>query len=295
MLDQGWEVTATDYLGEGNANAVPKPPKTILPYLVGQSAARNTLDIVKAVQHSSTFHAGPNYVVWGHSEGGQTAMYSLEIAASYAPSLELKGVLALAPPSNFGVLLPAVEQTSNWPFLVLAAGGMQTAYGKKAAPVKQLMTKQGVKDLKLLKTGCLTSVGLTLLLQGYSTVFLQPAGSALPSAWQTLVNQNDPATFTATSLGTASSPPLLIVSGTADTLVLPTTTDSLATEMCALSPPQDTERWLYAGLSHGGIMGSATIADYVQWTADRFADLASDNYTPVGAGANTATVTESCG
>ena len=40
LLDQGWEVTASDYQGEGTPG--------ILPYLVGVSAARNTIDIVRA-------------------------------------------------------------------------------------------------------------------------------------------------------------------------------------------------------------------------------------------------------
>lgn len=288
MLAQGWEVVATDYLGEGNSAL--KPTKGILPYLVGTSAARNTLDIVKAVQNSSTFHASSSYVVWGHSEGGQTAVFALHIADTYAPTLDLKGVLALAPPSNFSTLIPAAEQTANWPFLFLAAGGFQAAYGKHVANVKELLTSTGLKDMKLLKTQCLAGVGIPLLSQGFTKVFSFPAGSALPSDWQALADQNDAATFTA-----ASPEPLLIVSGDMDTLVIPSTTASLATELCALAPAQDTERWLYAGLDHGGIMSSSTIADYVQWTANRFADDASHDYTPVGSGTHTASVTNTCG
>ena len=295
LLAQGWEVAATDYLGEGNRTLKPKPTKGILPYLVGTSAARNALDIVKAIQGSSTFSASPNYVVWGHSEGGQTAMFALDIAATYAPSLDLKGVLALAPPSNFSVLVPAAEQTANWPFLFMAVGGYQSAYGKVAAPVSAVLTNKGTKDLKLLKKGCLVSVGLTLIGQGFTTVFSFPAGSALPASWQSLVDQNDAANFSAASLGTNDSPPLVIVSGDQDNLVLPTTTNSLANELCALSPPQDLERWLYAGLDHSGIMGAPTIGDYVQWTANRFADDAAHDYTPTGSGANTATVSKTCG
>lgn len=74
LLAQGWEVTATDYQGEGNKSL--KPTKGLLPYLVGTSAARNTIDIVRAVQQAPTFHASSNYVVWGFSEGGQTAMFA---------------------------------------------------------------------------------------------------------------------------------------------------------------------------------------------------------------------------
>ena len=295
LLAQGWEVTATDYQGEGNKAL--KPTKGILPYLVGESAARNTIDIVRAVQKSPTFDASPSYVVWGHSEGGQTAMFALKIASSYAPTLSLKGVEALAPPSQFNSASPTsfiaqAEQSGNWPFLFLAVGGFNAAYGNTLAPLSVILTKAGKKNLKLLKKDCLVSAGLTLLHLGFSKVFNEPAGSPLPAPWQALASENDPGNFSS-----AIPIPLLIVSGTADTTVPPTTTALLANELCALSSPQDLERWLYAGLDHGGIVYSgATINDLVQWTIDRFAaDPSPGFYTPTGLGANTATVTNSCG
>lgn len=293
LLAQGWEVTATDYVGEGNtaAKLKPKPTKGPLPYLVGTSAARNTIDIVQAVQNSATFNASSKYVVWGHSEGGQTAMFAESIASTYAPGLDLMGVIALAPPSNFSTLLPAVEATGNWPFLFLAVGGFQQAYGKLAANVKTVLTKTGIKDLKLLKTAPFSTTAVTVFSQGFSSVFSVPRDGTLPASWETLVNQNDPGLFTS-----ASDPPLLIVSGDADTLVLPSTTGMLANELCALSPPQDVERWVYAGLDHGGIApGSDTAADYIQWTANRFLDDAAHDYTPVGSLAHSVSVTNSCG
>jgi pimeloyl-ACP methyl ester carboxylesterase len=295
LLAQGWEVTATDYQGEGNKQL--KPTKGILPYLVGESAARNTIDIVRAVQNSTTFHASSNYVVWGHSEGGQTAMFALKIASSYAPTLDLKGVEALAPPSQFDSSSPSsfiaqAEESGNWPFLFLAVGGFNAAYGNTLAPLSAILTKTGKKNLKLLKKDCLFNAGLALLNLGFTTVFNQAPGAPLPAAWQSLANQNDPGQFTA-----ASDAPLLIVSGTTDTTVYPATTAALATELCALTPAQDVERWLYAGLDHGGIVYSgATINDLVQWTIDRFANDSSPGfYTPTGLGVNTATVTNSCG
>jgi hypothetical protein len=96
LLAQGWVVTASDYQGEGTPG--------ILPYLVGEVAARNTVDIVRAAHNIASIHASTNYVVWGHSEGGQTAMFALHIGAAYAPDLSLKGVVAGAPPSQFNLI-----------------------------------------------------------------------------------------------------------------------------------------------------------------------------------------------
>jgi pimeloyl-ACP methyl ester carboxylesterase len=291
LLAAGWEVTATDYQGEGN-HLLGKTAKGILPYLVGVSAARNTLDIVRAAQQMPTADASSNYVVWGWSEGGQAAMFALKIADSYVPALDLKGVLALAPPSQFNSsFLPEDEQSADWPFLILAAGGFNAAYGNAAAPLSQLMTATGKKDVKSLKRLCLDSVFGEGYVQGYNSVFVSPAGSALPAAWQTLANDNDPGQFTS-----ASSAPLLIVSGDQDTTVPYATTAQLANELCALSPAQDLERWLYSGLDHNGIVFSgATINDLTQWTSDRFAgDSSPGFYTPTGGGGHGVTVTNSC-
>lgn len=291
LLAQGWEVTATDYQGEGNP-LLGSTGKGILPYLVGASAARNTIDIVRAARQLAPADASSTYVVWGHSEGGQTAMWALNIAGSYAPGLTLKGVEALAPASNFNTSLVQSEESANWPFLFLAAGGFNSAYGNGAAPLGQILTKQGKKDLKLLKTECLVGVGLSLYGQGYNKVFVAPAGTALSPAWETLASENDPVNFT-----TATPVPLLIVSGDQDTTVDPNNTEALATALCALSPAQDLERWLYAGLDHDGIVYSgATINDLVQWTVDRFANDSSPGfYTPTGGLGHTVTVTDSCG
>ena len=49
LLDQGWEVTASDYQGEGTPG--------LLPYIVGVSAARNTIDIVRAARNFPAAHA----------------------------------------------------------------------------------------------------------------------------------------------------------------------------------------------------------------------------------------------
>ena len=43
LLAEGWEVTASDYLNE---NALTPTSKKVLPYFVGEEAARNDIDIV---------------------------------------------------------------------------------------------------------------------------------------------------------------------------------------------------------------------------------------------------------
>jgi hypothetical protein len=131
LLDQGWEVTASDYQGEGTPG--------LLPYIVGVSAARNTIDIVRAAVNLPAAHASKNYVVWGHSEGGQTAMYTLHIGTSYAPELHMKGVVAGAPPSQFNVIYDFLK-TSPYRYYLFMVAGAYVGLRGQGGPVSKVLT-----------------------------------------------------------------------------------------------------------------------------------------------------------
>lgn len=79
MLDRGWEVAATDYQGEGT-------PPGIEPYLVGDVEAADALDVALAARHLPAAHAGRRLVVWGYSQGGQTALFAWELGGARVPA-----------------------------------------------------------------------------------------------------------------------------------------------------------------------------------------------------------------
>lgn len=89
FLDQGWIVTATDYQGLG----VDGPH----PYLVGKSEAQSVIDITRAAGSFPELRASKQFSVFGHSQGGQAALFTGELASSYAPELSLRAVAAAAP------------------------------------------------------------------------------------------------------------------------------------------------------------------------------------------------------
>jgi pimeloyl-ACP methyl ester carboxylesterase len=265
LLNQGWEITASDYQGEGTPG--------LLPYLVGVSAARNTIDIVRAAAHLPAAHASANYVVWGHSEGGQTAMFALNIAASYAPDLHLKGVVAGAPPSQFYAIYQFLQTSPFRYYLFMAAGGFNAAYGNKVAPLDQVLTPLGIKLLPDLDKGC--SDYIAKVTSKYTLAQLTKANPIDVPAWKKLMNENDPGTFTR-----ASSAPLLIIQGGKDEQIPVASTALLATHLCGLG--QDLERWIYPGQSHAGVIAPSAV-DMVHWIADRFAAGPNpDPYKPIG-------------
>ncbi len=273
LLDRGWEIAASDYQGEGTPG--------LLPYLVGVSAARNTIDIVRAARHLAAAQASSRYVVWGHSEGGQTAMFALHIAAAYAPELQLQGVVAGAPPSQLGAIYLFLENSPFRYYLFMAAAGFHVAYGDKSAPLAAVLTPQAIRLLPLLDQGCSGYVANKL--SGYSLSQLVKMDPFTVPAWRSLIAANDPESFSS-----ASPTPLLMIQGGSDEQIPVVSTALLAQHLCGLG--QDLERWVYPGQSHAGVI-VPSMSDMVHWIADRFAgDPNPDPYQPSGlAGVQTTT------
>ncbi len=265
LLARGWVVTASDYQGEGTPG--------LLPYLVGVVAARNTIDIVRAAGHLSAAHASKEYVVWGHSEGGQTAMFSLAIGNSYAPGLHLMGVVAGAPPSQFQDIYVFLKSSPYRYYLFMAGAGFNAAYGNSVAPLSEVITDKGISLLPVLTKGC--SDYIQKHTQVYSLADLVKADPFTVPAWKKLLVANDPG-----SLTTATSTPLLMIQGGSDEQIPVVTTQLLMKHVCALG--QDVERWVYPGQSHAGVI-PVSGNDMLTWINDRFTGVANpDPYQPSG-------------
>ena len=278
LLDQGWEVTASDYQGEGTPG--------IMPYLAGVSAARNMIDIVRAARQLPAAHASSNYVVWGHSEGGQTAMFGLNIAASYAPELHLDGVVAGAPPSQFEAIYAFLTGSPFQYYLFMAGAGFNVAYGNAIAPLSDVITPEGQALLPILGQGCADF--LAEQLNQIPLASIVPQDPFTVPNWKPLLQANDPGNFT-----TPSSAPLLIIQGGADEQIPVVTTQLLEQHECSIG--QDVERWIYPGQSHAGVI-PVSMNDMVTWIGDRFAGGPNpDPYVPTGtSGTNGPPTTTSC-
>jgi acetyl esterase/lipase len=274
MLDRGWIVAATDYEGLGTGG--------VLGYLAGVPAARDAIDIVRAAQHLVA-HVSNQYVMMGHSEGGHTALFVLEIAESYAPDLHLAGVIAAAPPSHFESLYESLKTGNFRYYLPMIVVGLHATYGD-AAPLDPLLTERGRAIVPVVERVCLT-------LPEFS--FYQPAKQLLPyrlgtvsidslfktspfaiPAWRTVLEANDPASFTS-----AHDVPLLIPQGGSDEQIPVRLTQQLATHLCALG--QRVQTWIYPGQNHAGVIFKFG-DDWIHWTAERFANASAPaSYEPL--------------
>ena len=267
LLAQGWAITASDYQGEGT-------PPGELPYLVGDLSGRNTIDIVSAARHLAVAHTSTTYIVWGHSEGGQPAMFAWHLGPSYGSKngLHMVGTVAGAPPSQFAYIYDALQTSPYRFYLFMAAAGYNIAYGNRAAPLTAVLTRTAMGLLPDLKKGCFNYLESTL--DKYSMAQLVKTNPFNLSSWKVLLTKNDPASFSANDI------PLLIYQGGADEQIPVVSTQLLAQHLC--SQGQDLERWIYPGQSHAGVVPVAA-PDLVHWMADRFAgDPDPDPYQPTG-------------
>ncbi len=183
LLDAGYVVVGTDYEGLATPGRHP--------YIVGESEARGTLDIVRAARALPDAHASDRYLVWGHSQGGHAAMFALHIADSWAPELHLVGVVAGAPPSQLSLIYAALQTSPFKHYLLMAAAGLNAAYGDTAAPLDAVLTPKGIDALANVDKGC--SGDIAKATADIPTSAVTKADPSTVPAWAKVLNDNDPA------------------------------------------------------------------------------------------------------
>jgi fermentation-respiration switch protein FrsA (DUF1100 family) len=265
FLDAGYVITGTDYEALGTPGRHP--------YIVGDSEARSTIDIVRAARILPDVHASDRYLVWGHSQGGHAAMFSLHIAEAWAPELQLVGVVAGAPPSQLYLVYQALKDSPFRAYILMAAAGFNAAYGDALAPLDKVLTPTGLQALQTVDDGCADYVAQQTA--GIPTEDMLAADPATVPEWNALLNENDPGQFTA-----PGSVPLLMIQGGNDEQIPVVSTQILFDQQCAIG--QTEQRWIYPGQSHAGVIGPS-FNDMLTWIGHRFAgDPAPDPYQPSG-------------
>jgi pimeloyl-ACP methyl ester carboxylesterase len=217
--------------------------------------------------------ASDEYVVWGHSQGGHTAMYTLDLGAAYAPELKLRGVVAGAPPSQFAFIYNYLLTSPFRYYLLMAAGGLNAAYGDERAPLDQVLTPEGIAQLPVLDQGCAGYVNEKV--GGLDVSSLSTGDPFKVPAWKKILEENDPQYFT-----NPSAAPLLMIQGGEDEQIPVVSTEVLAKHLCDID--QVLQRWIYPGQSHSGVIAPSA-NDMIRWIADRFdGGPTPDPYEPIG-------------
>ncbi len=262
LLDAGYVVAATDYEGLGTEG--------VHPYLVGASEGAGVLDSARAARELREAGAGREVLVWGHSQGGHAALFAGEMAKRYAPELRLRGVVAGAPAAEPDRMMPVAASFPRAAgFYVLAAKGYADAYADELSEADYL-TPEAAEAAKVADTGCVVDV-----IRAFSSY---PAGLAPSDLTQhaTVMRR-----FRESSAGNRpAGAPVLVVQGTADTIVAKAFTDRFVPKACAEGSVVDYR--VYEGAGHVDVVPLAK-PDILDWMAARIAgDAAADTCSGQG-------------
>lgn len=237
-LRAGYAVVQTDYQGLGT------PGKH--PYLVGEAEGRSVLDIVSAARQLDP-KVGKRFLISGHSQGGQSALFAAGEASTWTPKLRLRGTVAFAPASHIleqVPLLPALTTPS--PLTALATMILDGASTQSSAiDVNRILSDEVLPFYPLLQSQCLEQLATSSELGGIPPSHLMRSGADLSPVNPVLAAMN-PLVRTAA--------PILIAQGTADTTVFPVYTDQLNNELVNAGDQVTYNK--YPGADHVGVVTS---------------------------------------
>lgn len=252
-LSLGWVVVATDYVGLGT----PGPEL----YLVAQAEVNDVVHSVQAVRAWDVARAGDRYAVYGHSQGGHSALWAGHLAEDIDPSLDLVGVAAAAP----AAMLPEVVSV-QWDTAAGWAIGPEALVAWRATdpslPLDGVVTTAGRNNFERLADECITLAALEGLARndlGQSFFAVDPVTAP---GWSSVIEDQTPPPMPADM-------PVFIAQGTADEVVLAWPNALLQDEWCAAG---STLSMLWMG--NVGHVPAAINAgpSAIAWIADRFAD-----------------------
>ncbi|HWT04648.1 MAG TPA: lipase family protein, partial [Xanthomonadales bacterium] len=252
-VQRGYAVVQTDYEGQGTPG--------VHPYLVGVAEGRDVVDMVRAARGVNP-RVGRRFVVMGHSQGGQSALFAASLAPAWAPELQLLGGVALAPASHLGPWLRGLT-TRQEPYLGFGFAALLIRGYASIDPA--VRADRLLSDAAMPLQSQLTDRCVLGLIKPDSWAGLPPAKAFRADAdLAPLLRQadaNEPGSL-------AYGVPVLMLQGTADTTVSPASTDLVRGELCAKAAAL-TYRAM-PGATHNGMLPDS-FAIVQPWIDARFA------------------------
>jgi pimeloyl-ACP methyl ester carboxylesterase len=255
LIDRGYVVAATDYPGLGTSGPHP--------YLVGESEARAVIDSVRAARTLPGAGKGNRFIAWGHSQGGQAALFTGMIAKSYAPELALLGVAAAAPATDLAALMTDdIDTVGGKNIAAMTLWSWQRVYG---AAMNKVVDRRAMPTIDQLATECLERP-LDLVVQlrtekPLEQYFLTAKDPTDIEPWRSLLVKNTPGAL-------PSGIPVFIAQGARDRIVRPEVTQTYETKLCKAG--SKVRMLTLPNIGHVAAAQVSALAA-VNWMTDRFA------------------------
>jgi pimeloyl-ACP methyl ester carboxylesterase len=260
-IAEGWVVVATDYAFDGLDGPHP--------YGIGEGETRSGLDAVRAAKKMPELKLDDRTVVWGHSQGGHSALWTAILGASYAPELKILGTAAIAPVTNFARTVEMHAEKDDMPVAATIESYLVDAYSHFYPDVKfdDAVRKDAWDVAHQILDYCSAfpqeapALGELSKKLGGTPIVPDITGGAFGER----LKENNP--------DQKIDVPLLIAQGLKDVVVYPVLTDDYVERRCAAG--QHLEYWTFAKEGHVPIVkeGSALPPALIQWTKERFAGV----------------------
>lgn len=259
VTKHGWAAVTSDYIGLGTAGTHP--------YLIGDAEARNVLDASLAAQQLSELSIASRTVVWGHSQGGQGALWAGQIAADYAPGLTIEGVAAFAPAADlYGLADADKNEAAGKTVSAYIAATWNTIYPD--LELSSHLTPGSAGGVAKIQDLCFNgSDVLSAILYGTQTPNQIFPDSLLDGAFGKRLHEQTP-------VGPFPAP-VMVAQGLDDPLVKPPLQHAWVEARCKAGDAIDYRT--YPGLDHNSLVAanSPLTPQLVQWTLDRWDDKPS--------------------
>lgn len=254
LIDAGCAIAATDYPGMGADGPAS--------YLIGVSEGNSVLDAVRGARAIPEAHARTDLYLWGHSQGGQAALFAAQQAAAYAPELRLHALAVAAPAADLGELLDDHrDDLSGVTIGSYAFDSLQKVDGPKDASVRldAVLTPAGQAVVPQIAPRCLLGdiAALHEIAEPAVGDFFA-VDPATTEPWKSLLAADTPG-------GSPIGVPILVTQGDADELVRPTATADFVGRLCAAG--EHVTFRTDAGIDHG-LIGERTVPFLLTWLAE---------------------------
>lgn len=268
----GYVVVGPDYQGLG-ANTSFDGSQVVHPYLVGSAAADDLFYAIEAAQSAFADKLSKEFVIMGHSQGGNAAWASA-VRQNQTPVDRYLGAIAGSPTTNLTGIFALLGQAVPPSLPMLGAQAVQSF--DPNFDLSSMLTDEGLARFNLAKEESMCNSAMDELLSDFPA---SDNGALLRANWSTLpvVQQY----FNATN-GPGSLPiggPMLVLQGTNDPAVPYQFTDIAVAQTCAVDGGQGIQYARFEGVSHVPVLFAGRRV-WLDWLARRFASVGRKTACP---------------
>src|SRR5262249_25047894 len=185
------------------------------------------IDAVRVAGTMPGSGGGKRFAVWGHSQGGQAALFTGLIAGTYAPELTLLGVAAAAPATDLVTLMDDdINSVGGKNITAMTLWSWHRIYD---APIKNIVDPRAIPVMDRLAHECIE--GPFDLLDRQQTekpldkYSLSVEGPANVEPWHSLLARNAPGAL-------PPELPVFLAQGTSDEIIRPDVTRDYMGKLC---------------------------------------------------------------